>query len=198
MEEWRDVVGYEGMYQVSSEGRVKSLSRTSLSGHVLKERILKPSNTRGYLMANLTKDGCEKKFLIHRLVAVAFIPNPNGKPEINHLNEIKGDNRVDNLEWCTRSENINHGTGNQRRVANTDYKKRNQHPNWIKAHENIDYSYRYKPVIQFDKNWNMIRKWHKLAAVSEMGFDPTNVSRVCKNKKGLAHGYRWRWEKEEV
>lgn len=103
MEEiWRDVKEYEGYYQVSNRGIVKSLNYN----HTGKEGILKAQdNGDGYLYVNLWKEGKMKSCTIHRLVAIAFLPNPNNLPEVNHISEDKSDNRVENLEWCTRLYN---------------------------------------------------------------------------------------------
>lgn len=99
IEEWRDIKGFEGLYQVSSLGRVKSLKFG-------RERILTPYKQKdGYLRIYLCKEGEMKRYLVHRLVANAFIPNPNNLETINHINEIKTDNRVDNLEWMTQKDN---------------------------------------------------------------------------------------------
>ena len=96
---WKDIKGYEGLYQVGSFGNVKSLR---------KGRLLKPHNRNGYLHAILCKNGTHKTQKIHRLVGKAFIPNPENKREINHKNSIRDDNKVQNLEWCTRKENVRH------------------------------------------------------------------------------------------
>ena len=121
MEEWRAVPGYEGLYEVSSYGRVKSLKRyKSNNGGIplIKERILKPYNDKkGYLNVRLRN----KNFKVHRLVAQAFIPNPNNLPQVNHKNEDKSDNRVDNLEWCTAKYNNTYGT-RQDKVRDTKIK----------------------------------------------------------------------------
>ena len=110
---WKDIQGYEGLYQVSNLGRVKSLGR-NIKKPLLKsgycwqeERILKPyKNRKGYLNVRLCKDSRTKDFQIHRLVAIAFIPNPENKPQIDHINADKTNNNVNNLRWVTCKENI--------------------------------------------------------------------------------------------
>lgn len=110
MEEWKDIKGYEGLYQISNLGRVKSLSRKVFNGngyYIMNEKILKPKKTQvGYLKVRL----CRKDIYIHRLVAESFIPNSNNYPEVNHKDESKTNNRVDNLEWCTHKYNLSYGS----------------------------------------------------------------------------------------
>ncbi len=114
-EEWRDIEGYEGYYQVSNKGRVKSLERIDSNNHPVKEKILKQCFTNcGYLRVGLRKDGKLKLFLVHRLVAEAFIPNPNDFPCVNHKSERKTENNVKNLEWISVKDNNNFGTRNER------------------------------------------------------------------------------------
>ena len=103
---WRNIDGFENLYQVSNLGRVKSIEKIDSLGHKRKEKILKPITIKGgYLRVVLYKNNKTHRYLIHRLVASAFISNPNNLPEINHINEINNDNRVDNLEWCSREYN---------------------------------------------------------------------------------------------
>ena len=111
---WKDIQGYEGLYQVSNLGRVKSLGRNikkplTKIGYVWQsERILKGrKDTKGYLRVVLYKDQTPKGFKVHRLVAVAFIPNPENKPEVDHINRDKTDNSVNNLRWVSHKENMN-------------------------------------------------------------------------------------------
>ena len=97
IEEFRDIPGYEGLYEVSNLGRVRRNGK-----------ILKPYDNDGYLRVDLFKNGIVRKFLIHRLVAQAFIPNPKNLPQINHKDEDKTNNTVENLEWCDNKYNINY------------------------------------------------------------------------------------------
>ena len=103
MEEWRDIKGYEGKYMVSNLGRVKSLNYRRTG----KEKIMKGvPDGHGYLQVKLWKDGKDKKYMINRLVAQAFLPNPNNLPEVNHIDKDKTNNKVENLEWCTTQYNV--------------------------------------------------------------------------------------------
>lgn len=103
---WKDIPGYEGEYQVSNTGKVRSLNYQRTKGKVVK---LKLCNKDGYMAIGLYKNGKRTKYPVHRLVALAFIPNPNNYPIINHKDENKTNNTVWNLEWCTQKYNINYG-----------------------------------------------------------------------------------------
>lgn len=113
MEEiWKDIEDYEGIYQISNLGRVKSLQRNIKHWRggisILKERIIMPDIAIGYQRIELRKNNIGTNKLVHRLIASAFIPNPENKPYINHINGIKTDNRIENLEWCSQLENMRH------------------------------------------------------------------------------------------
>ena len=105
---WKDVIGYEGLYQVSNLGRVKSLDRFCIDGRKRYGQIMKQVITNGgYFAVGLRKGKGQKRYLVHRLVAEAFIPNTDNKPCVDHINTIRTDNRVCNLRWCTYKENCN-------------------------------------------------------------------------------------------
>ena len=122
MEEiWKDIKGYEGKYQVSNLGRVKSLN---YRGNTNKEVIMaNTQNKNGYFKIGLSKNNKKKNYTIHKLVAEAFIPNPNNLKEINHKDEDKSNNKVDNLEWCNHKENCNYGT----RISRCSEKQKGKH-----------------------------------------------------------------------
>lgn len=122
MEIFKDVTDYEGLYQISNYGNVKSLGNDKSR----KEKILKPqADGGGYLQVILCKDGKMKHHKVHRLVANAFIDNPDNLPQVNHRDECKTNNTVDNLEWCTNEYNTNYGTRNQR-MAETQTNRTDQ------------------------------------------------------------------------
>lgn len=109
-EVWKDIKGFEGKYQVSNLGRVKSLNYAR-RGY---PKILKPNSNHTYSFVNLSKNDIGKSYSIHRLVAEAFLDNPQNLPMVNHKDENRFNNRVDNLEWCTASYNINYGTRSEK------------------------------------------------------------------------------------
>lgn len=122
-EVWKDITGYEGLYMISDKGNVHSVERRDARGQKRGGRILKPSYDKdGYLQVVLCKNGKVKTKKIHRLVTETFIPNPNGFPEVNHIDEVKTNNYVENLEWCTRKYNVNFGTAIER-ATKTQSKK---------------------------------------------------------------------------
>ena len=110
-EVWEDIAGYKGQYQVSDKGNVRSVDRIDSRGRKREGALLKLIYDKdGYVVVNLYKNGIRARKKVHRLVTEAFIPNPNGLPQVNHRDEVKDNNNVENLEWCTSKYNNNHGT----------------------------------------------------------------------------------------
>ena len=137
---WRPIEGYEGLYEVSNTGQVRSLDRYDERNRFLKGRILRLSDDgRGYLRAHLFSNSKMNNFLVHRLVAQAFIPNPDNLPQVNHIDEDKSNNCVDNLEWCSIEYNINYGTRIDRirdtRLRNGTYKGLSKEEYWNNYYE---------------------------------------------------------------
>lgn len=135
---WKDCKHYEGLYQVSNYGRVKGLKRTIICKNgvekpIEEKYITQHDNGNGYLFVNLYKHNKSKREYVHRLVAMAFIPNPENKPTVNHKDEDKQNNHVDNLEWMTYKENNNYGTHNERGKETRDKNGTNekQRQRWI-------------------------------------------------------------------
>lgn len=184
---WKDIKGYEGYYQVSNMGRIKSVARerkTKGGGlYQIKESIKKQElSKRGYLRTLLSKNKNMKHFQIHRLVAQAFVSNPYNKPEVNHINEDKTDNRVENLEWMTRTENQNHGTALER-MMNTKIEK-----GIIKK--------MCKPVLQYDLNGNFIREWGSTMECEKSGYNRGHVASCCRGEEKTHKGYIWKYKEE--
>lgn len=168
-ETWKAIDGYEE-YLVSNFGRVKSMKRN-------KEKILKPvkDKKRGYLHVCLSKNNKGCNFLIHRLVAQAFLDNCRNYPQVNHKDENKENNCIDNLEYCTNEYNVNYGTRKER----------------------ISKKYG-KPIIQLDLQGNFIKKWNGVRkAGRELGINTGNIWECCNNKRKTAKGYIWKYEDME-
>lgn len=163
MEIWKDIPNYEGLYQISNLGNVKSLYRITNNNHIIHEKILKPQdNNNGYLIVNLYKNNKMKAKLIHRLVAKTFIDNPNNYSYINHIDKNKSNNTVNNLEWCTQSYNVIYSKG--RKV--NQYDKNNN----------------------FIKTWNSIVDVKRL-----LNIDSSLIIRCCKGIKKSTGGFKWEY-----
>jgi len=180
VEIWKDIVGYEGMYQVSNLGRVKSLNYNRTG----KENILSTSKNKGYFNVVLSKKGF-KPFTVrtHRLVAEAFIPNPQNKPQVNHIDGNKLNNNIENLEWNTASENQQHAYDTGLKISN-----------WLnkKGKEN----HLSKIIYQYTKDLQFIKKWYCIMdAVRELNIKHSNISRCVNGKRKSTGGFRWSYTK---
>ena len=169
---WKDIEGYEGKYMVSNLGRVKSLNYRRTG----KEKIMKGyDNGYGYLRVLLHKDGKVKNCRIHRLVAQAFLENPQNLPEVNHKDEDKTNNRVDNLEWCSRQYN---NTYNGR--AKKSAEKQRNDPN------------KSKPIVGIDKVSGLILEFPSAREAERMtGINNSSITKCCKGKRKSTGGYVW-------
>ena len=178
MEIWKDLVGFEGKYKISSEGRVKSLDYNRTG----KERIMKPSpNGCGYLQVSLCKDNKMYTKKVHRLVAEAFIPNPLCLATVNHKNEIKTDNRVENLEWMSDYDNRMYGT----RLARISIANKGKF---------INRKDQSKVVLQFTKDGKFVAEFPSGKEVErQLGFDQGNISMCCLGKRKHSYGYVWKY-----
>lgn len=174
---WKDIPGYEGLYQVSNIGRVKSLARKN-SNVCLKTRILTERvNQNGYILYCLQKNKERKWNRVHRLVAACFIPNPNNYPVVNHIDGNKTNNKIENLEWCTRSYNTKHAykTGLRKKYI---------------GNKNV----LSKPIIQYDTNMNIIKEWESCNIASkELNISHGNIWRSMKSNC-KAGGYYWKYK----
>lgn len=164
-EEWKDIPDYEGIYQVSNLGKIRNKKGN-------RKLTLRKD---GYLHIPLTKSGKTKYYLVHRLVAQAFISNENNYKEINHKDENKINNCADNLEWCNRSYNINYGTANLKR-AKTHYVK----------------------INQYTKNGDFIKQWNCISEASRvLKIKMPHIIRVCRGGRKTTGNYIFRYVKEE-
>ena len=197
IEEWKDIQNYEGLYQISNTGMVKSVGRYKQNNSKtqwIEEKIMIPNNVgSGYLQVALYKDGIKKNAYIHRLVGTHFIENPFCRTEINHKDENKHNNKCENLEWCTRSYNNTFGTKIARAVMRTDYKKMAAKTDY-KAMNQKAILKRQRSVAQIDKNGNLIKIYESATiAANENGFNQSDICSCCKGKLKTAKGYRWKY-----
>lgn len=181
MEVWKDIKDFEGYYQVSNLGRVKSLKRYVASKNgskrIVKSKILQTGYDQdGYLLAVWSINGSRFTRKVARLVASEFIPNPDSKPQVNHINGIKNDNRVENLEWTTCSENIKHA-----------YNKGLHKGNGLKQKVSI-----------FCLNGRPIKTFNSLTEASnELDIPITSIIDCCKGRQKTAYGYIWKYYQKE-
>ena len=186
---WRDIEGYNGLYQISNLGRVKSLEKKCLSKNgkyrINKEKILKlyTNSKDGYIRVGLWKNNKHHSFTLHKIVAQTFIDNYDNKPCIDHINGDRTDNRVENLRWVTHKENNNNPITKKRHSTN--------HPKVFLGifGKNNPSSI---PVLQFTIDGKLVRKWDCIRDIQrELGIDNTNISRCCRGKQKTAGNFRW-------
>ena len=189
---WRAVVGYEGYYEVSNLGNVKSIERLvrhsrSNIEFLRKGKLFKPSIERaGYLKVQLSVRGKSKYYFVHRLVAQAFLPNPDNLPEVNHKNEIKTDNNLDNLEWCSRLYNQNYGTKIERQKRT--YRENNSIKNKQYAKP------KGRSIYKYDLKGNLIAiSCDYLLASSVEDIPYRQIMAVCNGVQKTCRGYIWKY-----
>ena len=180
IEVWKDIEGYEGLYMISSYGQVKSLDRFAIrkdgrKNHYPESVRYGHADQKGYLHVTLCKNGVQKTHLVHRLVAETFIPNPGNLPQVNHINEDKADNRVENLEWTSCIENIHHGTGIQRNAL-----------------------MRSVPVIRISPDGAVKHYVSASYAARAMGIVSQGIQNCCAGRQRTYKGYRWEYASKEA
>lgn len=171
MEIWKDIIGYEGLYQVSDIGNVRSLNWRNTQQ--VKNLYLK-SHNKGYKQVELCNHGNRKMFTVHRLVATAFLPNPLNKSVVNHINEDKTDNRVCNLEWCDFDWNVRYSIPHRaaRKVS-------------VRLQQKIQ---------QLDQNGKVIKCWENATEIKHsLGYNDWSIKQCCQGKRKNAYGYKWRF-----
>lgn len=169
-EQWKDIIGYEGLYQISNLGRVKSLKYG-------KERILKPIKKKDGYLTVVLYNGVGKKMYIHRLVAINFIPNANNLQEINHKDENKENNNLNNLEWTDHITNMQYGT-----LVERSAKARLNHPKLSKQ------------VNQYSLDGNFIRSFQSAYEIQrQLGFNQSHICDCCLGKLKKSHNYIWKY-----
>lgn len=184
---WKDIKGYEGLYQISNLGNVKSLKRITTGKkygkHNLKEKILKFIKSGKYYSVHLCKNGKRQATYVHRLVGIAFLENENNYLDINHKDGDTKNNNVENLEWCNRSYNIKHSYKVLKRTANTK--------------GFIDYIQKRKRKInQYDLQGNFIKEWGCISEAEKfLNQEHTGkICECCKHKHGRKSAFGYKWE----
>ena len=167
---WRDILGYENTYQISDNGEVRNIKT---------KRILKKYlNKYGYYQVTLCKNNKARLFRVHRLVAMTFIPNKENKEQVNHIDGNKLNNKVDNLEWCSSSENIKHAFKNGLKYS-------------LRGKNNI----LSKRTYQYDKEYNLLKVWDSIADITrELNIKKQYISACCLGKIKKTHGYIFKYE----
>ena len=207
---WKTIKGYENLYEVSSFGKVRSLDRIIKTNNrfgemnkKIKGKIIKGSFNKktGYLQVILCKGKNKKLFLIHRLVLENFIPNVNNLPQVNHIDGNKQNNNLNNLEWCTRSENIKHSYSLGLSHSNFKTKSGEEHHFYGKHHKEIsklkmrlghcNIVEQYNLQDEFIRTWNGTKEIECILKINN-----AHISECCRGKRKTAGGYKWRYANE--
>lgn len=186
---WKDIPGWEGLYQISENGIIKSIFRKVKSSRWIPvrrvdEKILKPRyDKNGYLRVGLNSEGRQKMHPVHRLVGLTFIPNPENKPQINHINGVKDDNRVENLEWCTASENSIHAFKLGLKVPSCPGRGK-------LGKDNVN----SKQVTQYTIDMKVVAIYGSaMEAARVTGFGRSQICRVCRGVLRKTHGFVFKY-----
>lgn len=181
IELWRPIEDYEGIYEISNKGRVRSCAVSNRWKNSKNLVLLKPRvNKYGYVSISLYKNGKGRTFNIHRLVAKAFIMNPINLPIVNHRDENRTNNSVHNLEWCTYKYNNEYNDRKKRAVAHTDYSKRPKKKG--------------KPILQYTLDGKLLNRWESAKDVEEVkGLGRKNISCCLRGKSKSAYGFLWKY-----
>lgn len=185
---WEEISNYNHLYYVSNYGRILRLKHIRMSKRYYKKGKAYPTkifrvskNKQGYVNTQINFGGYFKTFKVHRLVAETFIPNPENKPQVNHRDGNKLNNRVDNLEWCTNGENGKHAWENGLRTK--------------RIGNNNKFSVK---VNQYDLDGTLIKKWNCINDISrELGIAHSLITSCCQNKQKTSHNYIWKYAMEE-
>lgn len=179
-EKWYDIYGFENLYQISSFGRVMALDRITGTKSYARRRknlILKQAIDKdGYCKVGLSKNGIQKTFSVHRLLLISVYGYKKGKPYVNHKNGIKNCNHIENLEWCTQSENKKHAfaTGLQKSMVGLE-------------------SASAKKIVQYNMDNSLIKEWDSIMDVERgLGFKNSAISRCCLGGRPTAYGFKWK------
>lgn len=176
---WQDIPGYEGLYQASTYGKIRSVERICIRGRggkvVLPEKIMAQGTDRdGYSIVGISVNSKKQLKKVHRLIAETFLPNPLNFSQVNHKDEVKSNNFVSNLEYCDCKYNIRFGSGIERSAQK-----------------------RRKRVLQFDLAGNYLKTWDTAADVErELGVYASSICRCCNGKMRIAYGYKWKYAEE--